>query len=208
MAITFPLTLPTATGFKALTVTPESMVAITESPWTGYQQVQRNQGQRWIFDVTLPTMVRADASEWESFFLSLNGQEGTFTMGDPRGSTPRGAGTGTILVKGASQSGQTLLVDGCTINITGILKKNDYIQLGSGSSARLYRQLVDTNSDGSGNATLTLWPRITTANIPADNAPVTVLSTVGLFRLDDANVPFAVDNALHSDYKFKAKSVV
>ena len=208
MTITFPLALPTATGFKNITVTPEGFVGVTESPWTGYQQTQRNQGQRWIFDVTLPTMVRADAAKWEAFFLSLNGREGTFTMGDVRGATPLGTGTGSMQVNGASQSGQSLIIDGCTPSITGILKANDWVQLGSGLTARLYRQLVDVNSDGSGNATLTLWPRITAANVPADNAPLTINSTVGLFRLLDDNVPFAVDTAQHSDYKFKASSVV
>jgi hypothetical protein len=208
MAITFPLTLPTATGFKSLTVTPESFVAVAESPWTGYQQVQRNQGQRWIADIALPPMERDNAAEWEAFFLSLNGREGTFTMGDPSAAAPRGVGTGTMQVKGASQSGQMLEIDGATPGVTGILKKNDYVQLGSGLTARLYRQLVDTNSDGSGNVTLTLWPRITLANIPADNAPVTLLNTVGLFRLLDDNVPFAISNALHREYKFKAASVI
>lgn len=208
MTITFPLTLPTATGFKDLTITPESFVALTESPWTGYQQFQRNQGQRWMLSVTLPPMQRADAAEWEAFFLQLNGQEGTFTMGDPRGATPRGIGTGSIQVTGAGQTGQTLLVDGATPTTTGIIKKNDYVQIGSGITARLYRQLVDTDSDGSGNVTLTLWPRITAANAPADNAPIVLTNTVGLFRLSDDNVPFAIDTALFSDYKFTARSIV
>jgi len=208
MTITFPLTLPTATGFKNLTVTPEGFVAVAESPWTGYQQVQRNQGQRWIFDVTLPVMGIDDAAEWESFFLSLNGREGTFLMGDPARTTPRGVGTGSMQVKGASQSGQTLEIDGATTGVTGILKKNDYVQIGTGLTTRLYRQLVDTNSDGSGNVTLTLWPRITLANSPADNAPIVLTSAAGLFRLTDDTVPFAITNALLSDYRFKAASVV
>jgi hypothetical protein len=208
MAITFPLSLPTATGIKTLTVTPESFVGVTESPFTGYQQVQRNQGQRWIFDVTLPMMVRADAAKWEAFFLSLNGREGTFTMGDPRGASPLGIATGSPQVKGAAQTGQSLDVDGFTPGVTGILKANDYVQLGTGLTARLYRQLVDVNSDGSGNATLTLWPRITASNTPADNAPLTLSNTIGLFRIADDGVPFAVSTALQSDYKFKAMSVV
>lgn len=208
MTISFPLALPSVTGFKNITVTSDSFVGVTESPWTGYQQTQRNQGQRWIFDITLPTMVRADAAVWEAFFLSLNGREGTFTMGDPRGASPLGVGTGSMQVNGGSQTGQSLIIDGCTPSITGILKANDYVQLGSGSTARLYRQLVDVNSNGSGQATLTLWPRITAANTPADNAPLTLTNTVGLFRLLDDNVPFAVDTAQHSDYKFKAASVV
>lgn len=208
MTITFPLTLPTATGLRQIIITPDSFVGVTESPWTGAQQTQRNQGQRWLFDVTLPTMAVADADEWEAFFLSLNGREGTFLMGEPRGAAPRGIGTGSMQVKGAGQSGQTLEIDGATPDITGILLKNDRIQLGTGLNARLYRQLVDVNSDGSGNVTLTLWPRVTLAQSPADNAPLVLTNTVGLFRLQDDNVPFSTDNALHSEYKFKVASVV
>lgn len=208
MTISFPLSLPTATGIKSMVVTPDTVVGVTESPWTLSRRTQRNQGQRWIFEITLPVMVRADAAVWEAFFLSLNGREGTFTMGDPRGATPLGVATGSPQVNGASQLGQSLVTDGWSTGVTGILKANDYVQLGSGSSARLYRQLVDVNSDGSGNATLTLWPQITAANSPANNATITVLNTVGLFSLSDDNVPFAVNTALQSDYKFKAVSIV
>ncbi len=81
------------------------------------------------------------------------------------------------------------------------------MQLGTGSTARLYRQLVDTNSDGSGNVTLTLWPKVTLANVQADNAPIVVNNTQGVFRLDDL-VAFSADNAILYSHQFKATSLV
>lgn len=208
MTISYPLALPTATGFKSRIITPESAVAIIESPWTLNPEVQENQGQRWLFDVQLPIMNGDDAAEWEAFFLSLNGRAGTFLMGDPLRAVARGVATGSPQVNGGSQSGQSLITDGWTSGVTNILKKGDWIQIGTGSTARLYRQLVDLNSDGSGNATLTLWPNITLSNSPADNAPLTVASTKGVFRLSDENVPFSADTAQLSTYSFRAVSEV
>jgi len=206
MTISYPLALPSATGFKSLVVTQDANVALTESPWAYNQQTQQNQGQRWMFDVQLPIMTRANAMIWQAFFLSLNGRQGTFTMGDPANTAPQGIGTGTALVNGASQAGQSLITDGWTAGQTGILKAGDWLQLGTGLTSRLYRQLVDVNSDGSGNATLTLWPNVALGNSPADNAPITVQNTVGLFRLMDV-VPFSVDNATMYSHNFKAQSV-
>jgi hypothetical protein len=206
MSITYPLSLPTVTGFKSLIITQDANVALTESPWSYNQQIQQNQGQRWMFDAVLPVMTRASAMVWQAFFLSLNGRQGTFTMGDPANTATQGIGTGTPLVNGASQIGQTINTDGWTPSQTGILKAGDWVQFGSGLTARLYKQLVDVNSDGSGNAALTLWPNVSIGNSPADNAPITVANTVGLFRLMDV-VPFSVDSAMLYSHQFKAQSI-
>lgn len=128
-------------------------------------------------EVTLPVMERADAEEWISFLLKLNGQQGTFLLGDSAAKTARGIATGTPLVNGASQTGQSLVTDGWTAGVTGILKAGDYIQLGQ----RLYKVLNDANSDGSGNATLDIWPRLRES--PANNSSIIVSDCLGLFRL-------------------------
>ena len=82
-------------------------VGMSMSPFT-YQQVVAHAGQRWECDVTLPAMARADAEQWVAFLVSLRGQFGTFTLGDPVGASPRGSAGGTPLVNGASQTGGTL----------------------------------------------------------------------------------------------------
>lgn len=86
-------------------------------------------------------------------------------------------------VNGAGQTGNTLVVDGCSPNETGFLLPGDYIQLGSGSSSQLYKILTQVDTDSSGNATLDIWPNIRTS--PADNATITVASAKGRFRLKD-----------------------
>jgi len=190
MTISFPLTFPTdisaEVSFAAIPI-----VGSTRSPFTQDPEVFVHQGQVWVVMIQPPPFNRADAEDkLISFLLSLNGMEGTFTMGDPTGATARGALGGTPLVAGASQTGQDLNIDGCSNDITGWLKKGDYIQLGSGSTARLYKSLVDSNTNGSGETTLTLWPAITLNNSPANNATVTTASCVGLFRLASNKMPW------------------
>lgn len=182
MAITYPRSLPAGTA-KRIRFKMNSMVGMSASPFTGSQQVYAHQGQFWSAEVELPPMQAATAEAWLGFLLSLNGREGTFLMGDPTRTATRGIGTGSPLVNGASQTGNTLITDGWTVSQTGILKAGDYIQLGTGSSSRLYKLRADANSDGSGNATLEIWPRLRSA--PADNAALTVASAKGLWRLAD-----------------------
>ena len=134
MAITYPLTLPSHTGIRNITLRAVNTVGMSMSPFTYQQQVVAHAGQRWEVDVTLPAMNRADAEQWVAF-----------------------------LVNGASQVGGTLNIDGCTASQTGWLKAGDYIQLGSAGSATLHKVLADADSNGSGEVALDIWPYIRTA---------------------------------------------
>tara|TARA_Y100000114_G_scaffold64448_1_gene59023 strand:+ start:777 stop:1400 length:624 start_codon:yes stop_codon:yes gene_type:complete len=181
MAISYPLTLPSHVKPSSITFRAVNTVGMSMSPFTYQQQVIAHAGQRWECDVTLPAMSRADAEQWVAFLVSLRGRFGTFTLGDPVSASPRGSAGGTPLVNGASQTGVTLNIDGCTASQTGWLKAGDYIQLGTGGSATLHKVLADADSNGSGEVSLDLWPFIRTA--PSDNASVVVTNTVGQFRL-------------------------
>tara|TARA_R100000697_G_scaffold28462_1_gene37605 strand:- start:489 stop:1109 length:621 start_codon:yes stop_codon:yes gene_type:complete len=183
MAITYPLTLPSHTGIQNITLRAVNTVGMSMSPFTYQQQTVAHAGQRWECDITLPAMNRADAEQWVAFLVSLRGRFGTFTLGDPVGATPRGSAGGTPLVNGASQTGGTLNIDGCTASQTGWLKAGDYIQLGTAGSATLHKVLADADSNGSGEVSLDIWPFIRTA--PSDNATVVVTNTIGRFRLAD-----------------------
>ena len=187
MAITYPLTPPTSPGFSGLTIRAVQPSAISRSGLTGATQVYLHPGSYLEADVTLPPMTRAQASEWIGFLLQLAGHAGTFWLYDRVGPTAQGIATGTPRVKGGSQTGTTLLTDGWTTSQTGIMKAGDYIQLGN----FLYIVTKTTNSDGSGNATLELFPRIRTAN--ADNTLITVSNCKGLFRLNAPGASWTID---------------
>lgn len=205
MATSFPISLP-STSTRRIRIRQASVVGVGVSPYTLSRQVQRRQGQVWALEVSYPPVVtRATAEALHAALCSLNGREGTFLFGDSASATARGAATGTPLVKGASQTGEDLITDGWSAGVTGILKAGDWIQLGSGSTARLYKVMADANSNGSGEATLTLWPRIFTAW--ADNAALTVASAKGVFALTTDGHDWDIDEMKIHGVTFSALSL-
>jgi hypothetical protein len=192
MAILYPVNFP-AVGIRSMTIRARNVVGISASPFTGQQQVYKHQGQWWESEVTLPPMKRADAEQVVAFLISLNGRFGTFLLGDNANTSPRGVGTGTPLVNGGGQTGDTLITDGWTTSQTGILKAGDWIQLGSGAGTRLHKVLEDANSDGSGNATFTLWPNLRL--VPSNDDPLIVSSPKGIWRLSSNETEFSIDEA-------------
>ena len=192
MAITYPVSFPASIGFANLNIRARTVVGVNASPFTGQQQVYKHQGQWWEAEVSLPPMKRADAEQVIAFLLKMNGQYGTFLLGDKANPSTRGVGTGTPLVNGASQTGDELITDGWTTSTTGILKAGDWIQLGAASTTRLYKVLDDVNSDGSGNATINIFPNLRSS--PDDNAALTVSNTQGLWRLVSNETQYSIDN--------------
>jgi hypothetical protein len=81
----------------------------------------------------------------------------------------------------------------------------DYIQLGSGSSARLYMVLSDADTNGSGQVTLDIWPNLRSA--PSNNDPITVVNPEGVFRLAN-NPSWTVGEAMNFGVSFVAMEVV
>lgn len=180
MAISYPLALPASLTARTASIRGRSAVGVSMSPFSFAQQVYAHQGEMWEADFTLAPMKRADAEPWVAWLLALNGMEGTFLMGpDPVNASPRGTWAGSPLVKGASQTGKTLVVDGFTAFAT--VKAGDWFQLGSASGAKLHKVVQDGTADSSGELYLEIWPRL--RNSPADNAALTSASPVGVFRL-------------------------
>lgn len=180
MAITFPVT-PPASGHRQITWRMLDAVGVGESPYTFSQEVYEHPGKRWACEVQIVPMKRADAAEWIAFLASLRGRRGTFYLSPPAEGSGRGALSGTPLVKGAGQTGGTIVIDGCGTSVTNWVRKGDWLQFGSGSSSRLHMSLTDASSNGSGEVTLELWPGPRTA--PGDNSAVVVSNPQGVFRL-------------------------
>jgi hypothetical protein len=186
--ITFPITTvpPYSAEFRC-----NRIVAESESPFSLQSQVYDWGGSRWEGEVTIECKDYTELSIMRAFLVQAQGKFNTFNYGDPeyliRGR--RGVGTGTPLVKGAGQTGLSLITDGWTSGTTNIMRAGDYIQYGTGLTAQLYMLTADVNSNGSGEATLTLnRPMISS---PADNATIVVSNPMGLFRLSDNNISWA-----------------
>lgn len=206
MTITYPLTFPTSFGFSTFSIGLDHAIGVSSSEFTFEDQVQEHQGTAWEVSGSLELLNRDQAEEYNGFIAALTGRKGTFLLTPAGCGTPRGIATGTPLVKGASQTGQSLITDGWTTSQTGILKAGDYFQLGSGSTAKLYRVLYDVNSNGSGEATIQFAPKILVA--PADNAPLVITNPVGVFRMKENLIPVDIRPPNQHSLRFSARQVV
>lgn len=184
MPTTFPLLLPTDPAPMLMELGPLSVAGVNTAPSTLKEEKFRGAGRRLDFALSYSAMKRAPGDELSAILTACDGPWGTLLFGPSGpGATPKGAATGTPLVNGASQVGQSLVTDGWTFNITGILKRGDWIQLGTGALSRLHYLLNSPNSDGSGNATLDLYPQLIES--PADNSAIVVASPKGIFHLKE-----------------------
>lgn len=162
------LVMPAAPGFLPGRFGLETNTQRFTSPYTNATQRLLLSGARWAATYNLPAMSRAQMAEWQAFLLSLEGGANTFSGSDPDGKTARGTPTGTPLVKGAGQTGSTLLIDGCTPNVANWLRTGDYIAV----NGELKMVTADCTTNGSGEVTVSFMPRL--RNSPPDNAVVTV----------------------------------
>lgn len=199
--------VPTSVCVASVIMTLTRVVGLTESPYTLEEQAFRWPGERWSIDFRLPPVTnRATASDWMAFGAKLEGKYGRFLIGDPAARTPRGVATGTPLVDGGGATGNTLPTKGWTSGVTNILRKGDYIQLGTGVNSRLHMITEDADSNGSGEANLSIVPALRSS--PADNAPIVVTNPKGLFRLVDNSFAWSVDPGPVYRFSFQAVEVL
>ncbi len=185
MMPTFPLVSPTSYGVGSLTWTAVSNDAYGRAPWSLDLIKQIFDGRMWAGTLTIVSKNDAEGralSAWLTALRRAGTNAGTFLMGDPAASEPLGSAKdtpGTPVVSGADQTGESLNVSGLPNNATGYLLAGDYIQLGTGVSSRLKKVLDDVDSDGSGLATMVLWPPVRTA--PSNGSAIVVSDPEGLF---------------------------
>jgi len=192
MAITYPLTLPTATGIRSIELRAVNAVAYSQSPFTFAGQAHAYAGQMWQADITLPPMKAEQAEEWLGFLLSLRGRFGTFLLGDPLRTTPRGLATtfpGNPVI--TSQTGGTINVTGASTSKAGWLLAGDYIQIGSAATATLHKVLTAASTNASGEVTLEIWPHLRGTR----SGSVTLTNAVGNFRMNNNEQAWSINEA-------------
>ena len=194
---TFPLAFPTYTGVKGIVIRPRKVVGVNTSPGSLVSQVYEWPGERWEADVSLPLMNRAAAEQWAAWMLSLRGPVGSFLMGDPAGTTPRGAAAttpGTPQVDGAQAALlRTLAIKTGLGTTANYLRAGDWISLSTGSTRRLHKVLADASLSSAGKVTLDIWPALRVA--VTDSATIYVSSTTGRFMLTGAALDMSIDTA-------------
>jgi len=191
MAISYPLNTPTTIGIESIELRAVNAVAVSQSPFTYKQQVISHQGQIWSASVSIPSVRRDLAADWKAMLVALKGSVGTFLLGDPDYVTPRGTVSGTPTLSGTAGDSTV------SVTMTGTLLAGDYIQLGTGSAARLHQVLVDQ----SGNGNLEIWPDLRSTY---SGETVIYSSPKGVFRLGNSTTSWSIDNASFYGISFDA----
>lgn len=191
MAISYPLNTPTTIGIESIELRAVNAVAVSQSPFTYKQQVISHQGQIWSASVSIPSVRRDLAADWKAMLVALKGSVGTFLLGDPDYVTPRGTVSGTPTLSGTAGDSTV------SVTMTGTLLAGDYIQLGTGSAARLHQVLVDQ----SGNGNLEIWPDLRSTY---SGETVIYSSPKGVFRLGQSTTSWSIDNASFYGISFEA----
>ena len=191
----YPNIQPSNLGFK---IRPNTAVHIT--PFTDFVQTQDREGERWVIAVAYSFLAGDNRAILKAFMAKLNGRQHRFTMQD-FGHSQRGVGGGTPLVKGAAQTGKTLLIDGAPTSLTPWLKAGDRVSVES----KMYQLDDDVNTDGTGNATLTISPRIVSAH--PDDDPVEIILPVDTFILEDGQYEFQTSRNQISTLSFRGMGV-
>lgn len=160
-----------------------SLVSNTQtftSPLSGAIQTVEMPGARWAVSFGLNAMDATDAALWRAFTAKLRGQAGRFYLWNMARPAPRGVATGTPVVSGAGQTGNTLVTSGWTISTTGILKAGDFFNV----NGELKLLVADATSNGSGVATITFEPPLRSS--PADLAVIATSKPTATFKLDES----------------------
>ena len=122
MTETYPIDPPSREVYTSVGQQPQDYLSANEGLFTGAPHPYDQAMQSWVFQCGFVKMRPREAGQWKGFFRRLRPPYGTMNWGDPRRRSPRGTGTGTPLVKGASQSG--------IVNVTSQLKWSEELWRG------------------------------------------------------------------------------
>lgn len=199
MPITYPLLHPTDPGFQEFVWEPDSAVAVQSNEFNFKSRAYAWQGARRRARVKVAPMTEiAQARDWQTFVLKLNGREGTFLMQDPLHSehhgsfdlndvyVPRVFGTQT-------PGGFALETDGWEPSMVNVVVKGDYIAI----DYRLYMVLSDSSASTAGEAGIEVWPKITAEVL--DNTEIFVGEQAwGKFRMMEfPRFPYDLDTYMN-----------
>jgi hypothetical protein len=184
----------TTLAWPSISIVPQrvdwTLVSVTqlhESPLTGAVQTQELPGAYWQCVLDFSHARGDNARLLWAFVAKMRGRAGRVAVPAFGKDRPAGVGGGSPLVKGAGQSGATLLIDGAPTSTTGWLKAGDVF----GVSGYLYMLTADAETSGAGEVTLQFAPSLRAPS--TDNAPLTLIrpTTVMMFLADEQGTSYS-----------------
>lgn len=170
-----------------------------ESPLSKSVQTIEKPGAKWKQSFVMENLIEADSALMQAFLARLRGKAGRFYLHNFARPEPRGTQRGTPLVKGASQTGTTLAIDGCTVGAT--LLVGDFFAV----NGELKMVVADATADGAGEMSLTFEPPLRSA--PADNAALTLSSPTATFMLANDEMKWSTQPGKFTTFSIDAIEV-
>ncbi len=191
------ITMPSSPSFTQSEWGLRTSAAVSESPFTGHQQVYEYDRALWYAVLSLPPMRREQAVEWQAFLLKLRGRANTFLLGDPDAKSVRGTASSCAVASNGAVGDTSIDL---TIGNNETINTGSYIQLGSAASAKLY-MIVDDNTASSGGAvTVTIEPKLKVAITSSTTAVIS--NPKGVFRMDSVDITWSADNISNYGFSF------
>ena len=154
---------------------------VNTSGWTGRRQVLPSGRGWWECSISLtPIVGQENFRPWRAFLALTDGPVNDFrVLVDPK---PQTTLPNTVLVKGAGQTGTSLITDGWPASST-VLKAGMFVTVVD----QLVQLTANATTNGAGEATLTFKPALRLA--PADNAAVEYKNPYCLMFMTDEPTP-------------------
>jgi len=205
MAITYPVDVPIS-DLARITVRENTANVAQFSGFTSQGVVQEYEGDHWGASIGYSRLPRSLAQDVSAFVSKLRGAKGTLVLSFPGYDEPLGAAKdnpSSPAVNGSGQAGnEELLVKSGPASITDWLLPGDIIQVGPANRPHWHKVLQAVDTDGSGNATIDVWPRVREGTVDSDLVAYTF--PLCLFRMID-QVSFEIERpVLHTfDFTFR-----
>ena len=174
-----------------------------ERSLSGAYQSTISAGGYFVLDCELRRSTYDIAKRIAGFLMGLQGNTTTFKIELPEILIKTSLYSGNILVKGASQTGRFVNVDGLPISTNRILNTGDFIKFAN--SPKIYMLSKDLNSGGAGEGLLTLHTPLL-GILPSDNENVVFKNVEWTVVLKEI-VSFDVNVFMRSGWSFTLEEV-
>lgn len=155
---------------------------VMRSAYTRQRQVLAwHSGHMWVMSCPVPNLVEPQSGEMRAFLADMDGRVNTCLFPVPGYRGPSNGYSGSAgLVKGAGQSGYSIVTDGWAPSQT-VLPKGSYVNIG-GELKLLTQPLV---TDASGEGTMYFKPALRYA--PPDNSVIVFNEPYAVMCMSDSN---------------------
>ncbi len=162
----------------------EDFARMQQSPFTGAIQTVTRGVSRLRISLTFRNLSDNDRKEMIAWVAKLSNREHRFQTRD-WGNVQRGNYGGTPRVKGAGQTGNVLIVDGCTPSVSNWISAGDQFQVQQQLKICTFTDATNV----AGEVAIQFAPPLHQS--PPDNEPLEVTTPLGLFMLDGTTMDWA-----------------